>query len=138
MKTAGAAVLRRALYGVFASCVVGAAAVAAMAGPTATASNDPCAASEVARTIGSVSTNTGNYLDSHPDTNNALTVASQQQGPQALAAMKTYFDAHPQAGKGRRVNGGDRSEGHSISARISGKRDGLSHTPNIPGPGALC
>lgn len=97
MKTTSAA--RRGLYGVFAACLSGGAAAAAMAGPSATAANDPCAASEIARTIGSVATNTGNYLDSHPSTNTALTAAAQQQGPQAVAAMKTYFDANPQAGK---------------------------------------
>ncbi len=103
MNTTGAtgparsAAVRRALYGVFAASVT--AAVAVLAGPSATAANDPCAASEIARTIGSVATNTGGYLDSHPDTNLALTAASQQQGPQALAAMKTYFDANPQVGK---------------------------------------
>lgn len=108
MKSSGAAgpatsnrarTLRRALYGVFATCLAGAAAVAVTAVPSATAANDPCAASEIARTIGSVATNTGNYLDSHPEPNAALTVASQQQGPQAIAAIKSYFDANPQASK---------------------------------------
>ena len=43
---------------------------------------------------------TGSYLDSHPQTNQALTTITQQQaGPQSLAALKTYFDANPQAGK---------------------------------------
>lgn len=91
---------RRVLYGILAACLSGVAASAVTAaGPSATAANDPCAASEIARTIGSVATNTGNYLDSHPATNTALTAAAQQQGPQALAAVKTYFDANPQAAK---------------------------------------
>ena len=39
-------------------------------------------------------------LDSHPETNQALTTISQQQGgPQSLGALKTYFDANPQVGK---------------------------------------
>ena len=68
--------------------------------PSATAATDPCAASELARTIGSVATSTGTYLDSHPETNQALTTISQQQaGPQSLGAVKTYFDANPQAAK---------------------------------------
>jgi hemophore len=71
-----------------------------LAAPSATAALDPCAASEVAKTLGSVATSTGNYLDSHPETNTALTTISKQQaGPQSLAALKTYFDANPQAGK---------------------------------------
>lgn len=78
----------------------GGAMVAALLVPSATAATDPCAASEVARTAGSVATNVGNYLDSHPQTNQALTTISQQQaGPQSLAALKSYFDANPQAAK---------------------------------------
>ncbi len=105
MKTTSSAV-RRCLGGVFAASVVGGAMVTAMAtpvapsSPSATAAADPCAASEVARTIGSVATSTGNYLDAHPETNTALTTISQQQGgAQSLGALKTYFDANPQAAK---------------------------------------
>jgi hemophore len=95
--------MRRALGAVFAASAVGGVAAVALAlpgTPSATAAADPCAASEVARTIGSVATSSGNYLDAHPDTNTALTTISQQQaGPQSLAALKTYFDANPQAAK---------------------------------------
>lgn len=92
--------LRRSLYAVFAASAAGGAAVAALAVPSATAATDPCAASELARTIGSVATSMGNYLDTHPQTNQALTTISQQQaGPQSLAAVKSYFDANPQAAK---------------------------------------
>lgn len=91
---------RRSLSAVFASCAAGGAAVAVLAIPSATAAQDPCAASEVAKTVGSVAINTGSYLDAHPQTNQALTTISQQQaGPQSLAALKTYFDANPQAGQ---------------------------------------
>ena len=92
--------LRRSLYAVFAVSAVGGAVVAAQAVPSATAATDPCAASELVRTIGSVGMSTGNYLDSHPETNQALTTISQQQaGPQSLGAVKTYFDANPQVAK---------------------------------------
>lgn len=92
--------VRRSLYAVFAASAAGGAVVAALAVPSATAAPDPCAASEVARTIGSVATSTGNYLDSHPQTNQALTTISQQQGgPAPLGALKNYFDANPQVGK---------------------------------------
>ena len=100
------AVLRRGLFATFTASAVGGAAVVAITVssspvmPSATAAPDPCAASEVARTVGSVATSTGNYLDSHPQTNQALTTISRQQaGPQSLAALKTYFDANPQAAK---------------------------------------
>src|SRR4051812_24094169 len=92
--------LRRGLYAVFAASAAGGAAVAMLAVPSATAATDPCAASELAKTVGSVATSMGTYLDSHPQTNQALTTISQQQaGPQSLGAIKTYFDANPQAAK---------------------------------------
>ncbi len=79
---------------------VGGAAAVLLLGPSATAAPDPCAASEVAKTIATVATNTGSYLDAHPQTNQALTTVSRQPaGPQALGSLKTYFDANPQAGK---------------------------------------
>jgi hemophore len=94
---------RRGLFAAFAVCAAGEATVSAMSVPTApsaSAASDPCAASEVARTVGSVATSMGNYLDTHPQTNQALTTISQQQGgPQSLVALKTYFDANPQAAK---------------------------------------
>jgi hemophore len=100
------AALGRGLYATFAVSAVGGAAVVAMtvspspAMPSATAAPDPCAASEVARTIGSVATSMGDYLDEHPQTNQALTTISKSQaGPQSLGAVKTYFDANPQAAK---------------------------------------
>jgi hemophore len=100
LKTVASA--RRALCAAFAVTAAGGVAVAALAAgsPSATAAQDPCAASEVAKTVGSVATSMGSYLDSHPETNTALTTISQQQGgPQSLVALKTYFDAKPQASK---------------------------------------
>jgi heme-binding protein len=91
------------LRGVFAVTALGGAAVATMTGmvgPSATAGTDPCAASEIARTVGTVANNTGGYLDSHPETNQALTTISQQPaGPASIGSLKTYFDANPQVGK---------------------------------------
>ncbi|MDH6195853.1 hemophore [Mycobacterium frederiksbergense] len=92
--------LRRSLAVAFAVTAAGGTAVAALMVPAATAATDPCAASEVARTVGRVATNIGGYLDAHPQTNQALTTISQQQGgPQSLGALKTYFDANPEAAK---------------------------------------
>ncbi|WP_326548504.1 hemophore [Mycolicibacterium sp. ND9-15] len=98
--------IRRGLFAVFAASAAGGAVVAALAIPaqpllpSATAAQDPCAASEVARTIGEVANSTGDYLDAHPQTNQALTTISKQQaGPQSLVALKTYFDANPQVAK---------------------------------------
>jgi hemophore len=100
LKTVASA--RRALCAAFAVTAAGGVAVAALAAgsPSATAAQDPCAASEIAKSVGSVATSMGSYLDSHPQTNTALTTISQQQGgPQSLVALKTYFDANPQASK---------------------------------------
>jgi hemophore len=92
--------LRHGLFAAFVATAAGGAAVAALTVPSATAASDPCAASEVARTIGTVANNTGAYLDTHPETNDALTTISQQQGgPASLAAAKSYFDANPQVAK---------------------------------------
>ncbi len=94
---------RRSLLAAFAVCAAGGATIAALAvpsSPSATAAPDPCAASSVAKTVGTVANSTGAYLDSHPQTNQALTTISQQQGgPQSLVALKSYFDANPQVAK---------------------------------------
>ncbi|MDV3128503.1 hemophore [Mycobacterium sp. 21AC1] len=92
--------LRRSIAGAFAVSAAGGLAVAVLMVPAAEAATDPCAASEVAKTIGNVATDTGEYLDEHPQTNQALTTISKQQaGPQSLGALKTYFDANPQVAK---------------------------------------
>ncbi|WP_026356950.1 hemophore [Mycobacterium sp. 141] len=92
--------LRRGLAGAFAISAAGGVVATLFLGPTATAGTDPCAASEVARTVGAVAANTGNYLDAHPQTNQALTTISQQQaGPQTMGTLKAYFDANPAVAK---------------------------------------
>ena len=91
---------RSGLCAVLLVTAFGGAIAAALPQPVAGAVPDPCAASQIARTVGEVATTTGGYLDAHPQTNRALTTISQQQaGPQTLGALKTYFDANPQAGK---------------------------------------
>lgn len=92
---------RASLSVAFAAAAAGGIGVAVLAGPgtpSVSAAPDPCAASEVAKTVGSVATNTGVYLEAHPETNQALTTISQQQGgPQSVVALKAYFDANPEA-----------------------------------------
>lgn len=66
--------------------------------PSAQSATDPCAASEVARTVGTVAKQTGDYLDSHPETNQAMTAVLQQPaGPGSLGSLKSYFETHPKA-----------------------------------------
>src|ERR1700722_20411812 len=94
--TTGTATRRRRIFAGLLATTVPAAAIAVLAGPTATGANDPCAASEVARTIGSVSKSMGDYLDSHPETNQSMTAMLQQQaGPQSVTSLKSYFEANP-------------------------------------------
>lgn len=90
--------LRRSLYAAFAVTAAGGAAVAALTVPAtpAGAAPDPCAASQVAKTVATVATNTSNYLAANPAADQALTTISQQQaGPASLASLKGYFDANP-------------------------------------------
>ena len=95
MTTGTATRPRRIFAGLIAATLPGA-AIAVLAGPAATGASDPCAASEVSRTIGSVAKSMGDYLDSHPETNQAMTTMLQQQaGPQSLPSLKSYFDANP-------------------------------------------
>ncbi len=89
-------VLRHGLLGVLTAAALGGAATGSLAAPPATGAPDPCAASEMARTIGSVSKSAGDYLDSHPDTNQAMTAMLQQPaGPQSVTSLKSYFEANP-------------------------------------------
>lgn len=92
----GTATRRRRIFAGLIAAATPAAAFAVLAGPPATGANDPCAASEVARTIGSVSKSMGDYLDSHPETNQTMTSMLQQQaGPQSMTGLKSYFEANP-------------------------------------------
>lgn len=90
--------VRRAAATAAAVSAIGGVAVL-MLGPSAPAGQaapDPCAASEVAKTAGAVATNTGTYLETHPQTNQALTMITKQQGgAQSLVALKSYLDANP-------------------------------------------
>ncbi|OBK17575.1 hemophore [Mycobacterium asiaticum] len=88
--------VRRGLFAVVTATGLSCAGSAVLAAPAATGSTDPCAASEVARTVGSVAKSMGDYLDSHPETNQVMTSALQQQpGPQSLGSIKTYLEANP-------------------------------------------
>jgi hemophore len=98
-RTGSTATLRRRLLGVLtATAMGGATAVVLLSAPTAVGASDPCAASEMARTIGNVARSAGDYLDGHPETNQAMTTVLQQPaGPQSVDAMKGYFTANPKA-----------------------------------------
>jgi hemophore len=91
--------LRRRLFAALvATGVGGTAAVVLLSAPTAVGASDPCAASEMARAISNVARSAGDYLDGHPETNQAMTsVLQQPAGPQSVTSLKSYFDANPKA-----------------------------------------
>ena len=94
MKTTSVAV-RRGLAGTFAVTALGGVMVTSFGVPSAGAGQDPCAASQVAKTIGMVATSTGTYLDAHPVANQTLTNISQQQpGPHRRLPHETLHEAH--------------------------------------------
>jgi hemophore len=76
----------------------GATAVVLLSAPSAVGASDPCAASEMARTISNVARSAGDYLDGHPETNQAMTSAMlQAPGQASVSSLETYFDANPKA-----------------------------------------
>jgi heme-binding protein len=97
--TGSTATLRRRLLGVLtATALGGATAVVLLSAPSAVGASDPCAASEMARTIGNVARSAGDYLDGHPETNQAMTTVLQQPaGPQSVDSLKSYFTGNPRA-----------------------------------------
>ena len=97
--TGSTATLRRRVLGALtATAVGGATAVVLLSAPSAVGAADPCAASEMARTIGNVARSAGDYLDGHPETNQAMTsVLQEPAGPQSVNSLKSYFDANPKA-----------------------------------------
>ncbi len=84
---------RRGMAGLFAGCVVGGMAVAALAAPVANAA--PCSASGATATISSVSGAASQFLSAHPGADQALTNAASQSPDEARASVRTYFTANP-------------------------------------------
>lgn len=94
--TGSSATLRRRLLGILTATALGGTTTVVLAAPSAVGASDPCAASEMAKTISNVAKSTGDYLDRHPETNQVMTTAVQQPaGPQSVDSLKTYFDANP-------------------------------------------
>lgn len=86
---------RRGLYGIFAGGLIGAFATAAIAMPAAKAAPEECSASGVATTQSSVQQSMSTYLQTHPQTNQALTDIAKQAPTTAEASYQTYLQANP-------------------------------------------
>ncbi|WIM87005.1 hemophore [Candidatus Mycobacterium wuenschmannii] len=97
--TGSSATLRRRLLAALtATGMGGAAAVVMLSAPSAVGAPDPCSASEMARTISNVARSAGDYLDGHPETNQAMTTALlQPAGPAAAETLRVYLGANPKA-----------------------------------------
>jgi hemophore len=96
--TGSNATVRHRLLGILTVTALGGIATVVLAAPSAVGASNPCAASEMAKTISNVAKSAGDYLDGHPETNQAMTTVLQQPaGPQSVNSLKTYFDANPKA-----------------------------------------
>ena len=63
--------------------------------PSVAAASD-CSPAGVQATVSSVTVTARQYLDAHPDANQAATAASNQPHRQAAATLRDYFRTHPQ------------------------------------------
>ena len=91
-----ATTVRRGLYGMLAGGLLGGFAAATIALPTANAAPGECSASEVATTQSSVQLSMSTYLQTHPQTDQALTDIAKLAPTEAEQAYATYFDENPQ------------------------------------------
>lgn len=84
-------VRRRVLFG---SGILAVALAGVFAVPAAAA--DDCTASALARTISGVAASTADYLEAHPDVNDAFTRLQGESRPQMRADAQQYLNANPQ------------------------------------------
>jgi hemophore-related protein len=87
--------VRRGLYGMFAGGLLGGIASAAILMPSANAAPDQCSASGVATAQSSVQLSLSTYLQTHPQTNEALTDIAKQSPTEAQVSYRTYFADNP-------------------------------------------
>ena len=87
--------VRRGLYGMLAGGLLGGLTTAAILLPSANAAPDQCSASGVATTQSSVSLSMSTYLQTHPQTNQALTDIAKQMPAEAQVSYETYFEKNP-------------------------------------------
>jgi hemophore-related protein len=95
MKMSGTTV-RRGLYGMFAGGLLGGVASAAILMPSANAAPDQCSASGLATTQSSVQLSMSTYLQTHPQTDQALTDIAKKSPTEAQVSYNKYFADNPQ------------------------------------------
>jgi hemophore len=87
--------VRRGLYGMIAGGLLGGVATATIALPNANAAPDECSASGVATTQSSVQLSMSTYLQTHPQTDQAMTDIAKQSPTEAQVSYRTYFANNP-------------------------------------------
>jgi hemophore-related protein len=87
--------MRRGALGVLAAGALGGLAAATIAVPTAVA-QPSCTAAGLSNALGTVSSATGGYLDSHPGANDVVTNAGALTPQEGENSIRAYFVAHPQ------------------------------------------
>jgi hemophore-related protein len=87
--------VRRGLYGMIAGGLLGGVATATIALPNANAAPDQCSASGVATAQSSVQLSLSTYLQTHPQTNQAMTDIAKQSPTEAQVSYRTYFASNP-------------------------------------------
>jgi hemophore len=75
--------------------LLGGVATATIALPSAHAAPDECSASGVATTQSSVQLSMSTYLQTHPQTNQAMTDIAKQSPTEAQVSYRTYFENNP-------------------------------------------
>jgi hemophore-related protein len=86
---------RRKVAGAIVGTLMAGVAAATIAAPSAGAAPQGCSASDVAGTASSTLGAARGYLNDHPDANQVVTAAFNQQRGQAATDLRNYFTANP-------------------------------------------
>lgn len=115
--------VRRGLYGMIAGGLLGGVVTATIALPSANAAPDECTASGVATTQSSVQLSMSTYLQTHPQTNQAMTDIAKQSPTEAQVSYRTYFEKNPKVA--------DDLKGLQQPATDLSSQCGIQVTPNL-------
>jgi heme-binding protein len=89
--------VRRGVLGILAAAVLIGVAIAIVVLPSAKGDPDPCTAANMATTISKANQDISQYLQAHPDTNQALTDVAKQSPFAAQSAFTSYFEGNTAA-----------------------------------------
>jgi heme-binding protein len=89
--------VRRGVLAILAAAVLTGVAIAIIVLPSAKGDPDPCTAANLTVTISKVNQDLSQYLQAHPDTNQALTDVAKQSPFAAQSAFTDYFKGNTAA-----------------------------------------